>query len=117
MQAEGVPVGGIYDHAVKDWHIYVHWERILGHKAVARDGLPSTGVKPHELPKSPKPNAAPSVIKGKNNRSDYLLRACSCRRTFSCSTVSSRTAASNNASGVTGNNANISPPAAHAASA
>ena len=51
MQAEGVPAGGIYDHGVKDWHIYVHWEHILDKKSVARDGLPWTGVPAAELPR------------------------------------------------------------------
>ncbi|MDD5707375.1 MAG: DegT/DnrJ/EryC1/StrS family aminotransferase [Kiritimatiellae bacterium] len=50
LQAEGVPAGGIYDHKVKDWHIYVHWEHILEHKSVARDGLPWSGVPAAELP-------------------------------------------------------------------
>jgi 8-amino-3,8-dideoxy-alpha-D-manno-octulosonate transaminase len=50
LQAEGVPAGGIYDHQVKDWHIYVHWEHILDRKAVARDGLPWSGVPAGELP-------------------------------------------------------------------
>ncbi|MCG3147438.1 MAG: 8-amino-3,8-dideoxy-alpha-D-manno-octulosonate transaminase [Verrucomicrobiae bacterium] len=51
LQKAGVPAGGIYDHKVKDWHVYVHWEHILTHKAVAPDGLPWTGVKKSELPK------------------------------------------------------------------
>ena len=51
MQAEGVPAGGIYDHKVKDWHIYVHWEHILDKKSVAHDGLPWTGVPAAQLPK------------------------------------------------------------------
>jgi len=51
LQAEGVPAGGIYDHKVKDWHIYVHWEHILEQKSVARDGLPWTGVPAGRLPK------------------------------------------------------------------
>jgi 8-amino-3,8-dideoxy-alpha-D-manno-octulosonate transaminase len=50
MQAEGVPAGGIYDHKVKDWHIYSYWEHILEKKSVARDGLPWSGVKPSDLP-------------------------------------------------------------------
>ena len=51
LQAEGVPAGGIYDHTVKDWHIYTHWEHILDQKAVARDGLPWTGVPKAQRPK------------------------------------------------------------------
>lgn len=51
MQAEGVPAGGVYDHKVKNWHIYSYWEHILDKKAVARDGLPWSGVKPSALPK------------------------------------------------------------------
>jgi 8-amino-3,8-dideoxy-alpha-D-manno-octulosonate transaminase len=51
MQAEGVPAGGIYDHKVKDWHIYVHWDHILQKKSVARDGLPWAGVPASKLPK------------------------------------------------------------------
>ncbi|MFH1023842.1 MAG: DegT/DnrJ/EryC1/StrS family aminotransferase [Planctomycetota bacterium] len=51
MQAAGVPAGGIYDHKVKDWHIYVHWEHILERKAVARDGLPWSGVSAADLPR------------------------------------------------------------------
>ncbi|MDI6774608.1 MAG: DegT/DnrJ/EryC1/StrS family aminotransferase [Verrucomicrobiota bacterium] len=50
MQAEGVPAGGIYDHKVKDWHIYVYWEHILDRKSVARDGLPWSGVPADQLP-------------------------------------------------------------------
>ena len=67
MQAEGVPAGGIYDHKVKDWHIYVHWDHILEKKAVARDGLPWTGVKPEELPKYSKTMCP--------NCTEYLSRA------------------------------------------
>ena len=51
MQAEGVPAGGIYDHKVKDWHIYVHWEHILDHKSVSWDGLPWSGAPEGKLPK------------------------------------------------------------------
>ncbi len=51
MQAEGVPAGGIYDHKVKDWHIYRYWEHILDRKAVARDGLPWSAVPAAQLPK------------------------------------------------------------------
>jgi len=51
MQALGVPVGGIYDKNVKDWHIYTYWEHILEKKSVARDGLPWSGVPAVELPK------------------------------------------------------------------
>lgn len=50
MQAAGVPAGGIYDQKVKDWHIYAYWEHILDRKAVARDGLPWSGVPAAELP-------------------------------------------------------------------
>jgi len=50
MSAEGVPAGGIYDAKIKNWHIYTHWEHILGQKAVAPDGLPWSGVKKSELP-------------------------------------------------------------------
>ena len=67
LQAAGVPAGGIYDHKVKDWHVYVHWEHILGHKAVAPDGLPWTGVKKSELPKYSK-DMCPQCI-------HYLARA------------------------------------------
>ena len=67
LQAEGVPAGGIYDHKVKNWHVYVHWEHILDHKAVAADGLPWTGVKPSELPKYRK-DMCPQCL-------DYLGRA------------------------------------------
>jgi 8-amino-3,8-dideoxy-alpha-D-manno-octulosonate transaminase len=51
MQAEGVPAGGVYDHKVKDWHIYSYWEHILDKKAVARDGLPWSAVPAAQLPK------------------------------------------------------------------
>ena len=67
MQAEGVPAGGIYDHKVKNWHIYSHWEHILDKKAVARDGLPWTGVPPNELPKYTKTMCPQST--------EYLSRA------------------------------------------
>lgn len=50
MQAEGVPVGGIYDSKVRDWHIYKYWEHILDKKTVASDGLPWSGVPAQELP-------------------------------------------------------------------
>lgn len=65
LQKAGVPAGGIYDHKVKDWHIYVHWEHILGHKSVAADGLPWTGAK--QLPKYRK-DMCPQCL-------DYLGRA------------------------------------------
>lgn len=50
MQAEGVPVGGIYDSKVRDWHIYSYWEHILEKKTVAQDGLPWSAVPAEELP-------------------------------------------------------------------
>ncbi len=67
LQAEGVPAGGIYDHQVKDWHIYSYWEHILEKKAVARDGLPWSGVKAAELPRYSK-TMCPRTL-------DYLARA------------------------------------------
>jgi 8-amino-3,8-dideoxy-alpha-D-manno-octulosonate transaminase len=67
LQAEGVPAGGIYDQKVKDWHIYVHWEHILGRKSVAPDGLPWTGVPAAELPAYSK-EMCPECV-------DYLARA------------------------------------------
>jgi len=48
---EAMRAGGIYDHKVKDWHIYAYWEHILERKAVARDGLPWSGVKKSLLPR------------------------------------------------------------------
>jgi len=51
MQAEGIPAGGIYDHKVKDWHVYVHWDHILDRKSAARDGLPWSGVPAGKLPR------------------------------------------------------------------
>ncbi len=50
MKAEGVPVGGIYDSKVRDWHIYNYWEHILDKKTVAADGLPWSAVPAQELP-------------------------------------------------------------------
>jgi dTDP-4-amino-4,6-dideoxygalactose transaminase len=67
MQVAGVPAGGIYDHNVKDWHIYTYWEHILDKKSVARDGLPWTGVPAGELPRST-PTMCPQCT-------DYLSRA------------------------------------------
>jgi 8-amino-3,8-dideoxy-alpha-D-manno-octulosonate transaminase len=67
LQAEGVPAGGIYDQKVKDWHIYAHWEHILGRKSVAPDGLPWTGVPAAELPAYSK-EMCPQCV-------DYLARA------------------------------------------
>jgi 8-amino-3,8-dideoxy-alpha-D-manno-octulosonate transaminase len=51
MQAEGVPAGGIYDHKVRDWHIYAYWDHILQKKSVAADGLPWSAVPENELPR------------------------------------------------------------------
>ena len=51
MQAEGIPVGGVYDKKVRDWHIYRFWEHILGKKSVAADNLPWSGVPEEDLPK------------------------------------------------------------------
>jgi len=51
MQAEGVPAGGIYDHKVRDWHIYAYWDHILEKKTVAADGLPWSAVSADELPR------------------------------------------------------------------
>jgi 8-amino-3,8-dideoxy-alpha-D-manno-octulosonate transaminase len=51
LQAEGVPVGGIYDKKVRDWHIYKFWEQIIDQKSVAPDQLPWSGVPKTELPK------------------------------------------------------------------
>lgn len=67
LQAEGVPAGGIYDHKVKDWHIYSYWEHILEKKSAARDGLPWSGVPAAELPKY-SANMCPRTL-------DYLARA------------------------------------------
>ncbi len=50
MQAEGVPIGGIYDSKVRDWHIYNYWEHILDKKTVAEDGLPWSAIPAPELP-------------------------------------------------------------------
>lgn len=51
MQAQGVPAGGIYDHKVRDWHIYAYWEHVLEKKHVAPDGLPWSAVPESELPR------------------------------------------------------------------
>ncbi len=51
LQAEGVPVGGVYDKKVRDWHIYKYWEHILEKKSVASDNLPWSAVPNSELPK------------------------------------------------------------------
>jgi 8-amino-3,8-dideoxy-alpha-D-manno-octulosonate transaminase len=67
MQAAGVPAGGIYDHNVKDWHIYTYWEHILEKKSVAHDGLPWTGVLAADLPRYSK-TMCPHCT-------DYLSRA------------------------------------------
>ena len=67
LQAAGVPAGAIYDHNVKDWHIYTYWEHILEEKFVARDGLPWTGVPAAELPHY-SPTMCPQCT-------DYLSRA------------------------------------------
>jgi dTDP-4-amino-4,6-dideoxygalactose transaminase len=50
MQAEGIPVGGIYDKKVRDWHIYSYWEHILEKKHVATDGLPWSALPENEQP-------------------------------------------------------------------
>jgi len=50
LQAEGIPTGGAYDSAVRDWHIYKYWEHILEKKTVAADGLPWSAVPAAELP-------------------------------------------------------------------
>ena len=67
LLAAGVPAGAIYDHNVKDWHIYTYWEHILEKKFVARDGLPWTGVPAAELPHY-SPTMCPQCT-------DYLSRA------------------------------------------
>ncbi len=51
MQAEGVPVGGIYDSKIRDWHIFRYWEHIIDMKTVADDGLPWSAIPQNELPK------------------------------------------------------------------
>ena len=51
LKVEGVPAGGLYDDAVRDWHVYAHWDHILEMKSVASDGLPWSGVPKEELPK------------------------------------------------------------------
>jgi len=51
MQAEGVPVGGVYDKKVRDWHIYKYWEQVMTQKSVATDNLPWSGVRKEDLPK------------------------------------------------------------------
>ena len=50
MKAEGVPVGGVYDSTVRDWHVYTYWDHILEKKSVAGDGLPWSGVPAGEVP-------------------------------------------------------------------
>jgi 8-amino-3,8-dideoxy-alpha-D-manno-octulosonate transaminase len=67
LQAAGVPAGGIYDHNVKDWHIYTYWQHILEKKAVARDGLPWSA-----LPAAEQPPYTPTMCP---QCSDYLARA------------------------------------------
>jgi len=67
LKAEGVPAGGIYDQTIKDWHIYTHWEHILEMKAVARDGLPWSGVPKKDRPRYAK-DMCPQGL-------DYLSRA------------------------------------------
>ena len=44
LKAEGVPASGIYSETVRDWHIYRHWEHILGYKSATHDGLPWSAV-------------------------------------------------------------------------
>ncbi len=51
MQQQGVPAGGIYDHKVRDWHIFTYWDHILERKHVSRDGLPWSALPPEELPR------------------------------------------------------------------
>ncbi len=67
MQDAGAPAGGIYDHNVKDWHIYTYWEHILEKKSVARDGLPWSAVPLAELPRY-SPTMCPQCT-------DYLSRS------------------------------------------
>ena len=67
MAAEGVSAGGIYDAKIKNWHIYTHWDHVLGQKAVAPDGLPWSGVKPSERPAYAK-DMCPQTL-------DYLSRS------------------------------------------
>jgi 8-amino-3,8-dideoxy-alpha-D-manno-octulosonate transaminase len=67
LQGAGVPAGGVYDHKVKDWHIYSYWEHILDMKSVARDRLPWSGVPAGELPKYSR-DMCPQCL-------DYLSRA------------------------------------------
>jgi len=37
-----LPVGGIYDQTVRDWHIYRYWEHIIECKTVTSEGCPYT---------------------------------------------------------------------------
>ncbi len=67
MKAEGVPIGGVYDSTVRDWHVYTYWEHILEKKSVAADGLPWSGVPADELPRYSK-EMCPRTI-------DFLSRA------------------------------------------
>lgn len=67
MKAEGVPVGGVYDSTVRDWHVYSYWDHILETKSVAADGLPWSGVPAGELPRYAK-DMCPRTL-------DYLSRA------------------------------------------
>ncbi len=67
MKAEGVPIGGVYDSTVRDWHVYTYWEHILEKKSVAADGLPWSGVPAGELPRYSK-DMCPRTI-------DFLSRA------------------------------------------
>jgi len=50
MQAEGIPVGGVYDKKVRDWHIYRFWEHVLERKSVAADNLPWSAIPEEQLP-------------------------------------------------------------------
>jgi dTDP-4-amino-4,6-dideoxygalactose transaminase len=67
MQDEGVPVGGIYDKKVRDWHIYAYWDHIMEMKHAAPDGLPWSGVPSGEWPAYSK-EMHPRTL-------DYLSRA------------------------------------------
>jgi 8-amino-3,8-dideoxy-alpha-D-manno-octulosonate transaminase len=40
LAAEGVDAVGIFDKGIPDWHIYAHWEHLLGKKAATPGGGP-----------------------------------------------------------------------------
>jgi 8-amino-3,8-dideoxy-alpha-D-manno-octulosonate transaminase len=60
VQAEGVNASGVFNFGIPDWHVYAHWDHVIGKKTPTAEGCPWTCPyhkgKPVEYSKDMNPN-------------------------------------------------------------